>query len=55
MRFALLEMKMALYAIFKKYELVPCDESPRKVTMDPKSAFGSSKEPLYFKARLRST
>lgn len=53
MRFAMLEIKMGLYAILKKFDLLTSERTPIPVTIDPTNAFGGAKEPLYVRARLR--
>nr|APH81391.1 cytochrome P450 CYP3026C1 [Tigriopus kingsejongensis] len=53
MRFALLEMKMAVFHVIKNFELLPCAETPLNPEIDPKGGFVSSKHPLLIKATSR--
>ena len=53
MRFALLEMKMALASLLSAYELVACEETPAEITWDPQSMIATPKEKLWIKLRKR--
>ena len=54
MRFALLEMKMALLFILSRFDLVPTESTPEKIEFDPTARFPQSKVPLKLKAVQRS-
>ena len=53
MRFALLEAKVALMSVVRKFELVTCSKTVEKIELDPKSALGGNKGGLWVKARAR--
>ena len=53
MRFALLEAKMALASIVRGFELVPCPQTPEKVTLDPASMIATPKEEIWIKLKRR--
>ncbi|TRY70169.1 hypothetical protein TCAL_05204 [Tigriopus californicus] len=54
MRFAILELKIALFYAVQNFELLKCEQTPDVVEFDPKSGFTSSKHPLIIKACLRT-
>ena len=54
MRFALLEAKFGLAAIFARFNLKTSDKTPMTLTMDPGSAFSASIEPLLLKVETRA-
>lgn len=37
MRFALLELKVAIAALVMTYELLPCDKTPKHIEFNPKT------------------
>ncbi len=54
MRFALLEMKLALFCVLSKFNLEPCAETPKEMVLSKTSNFPQSKDPLKVKAVSRS-
>ncbi len=46
MRFALLEAKVALVSVLRRYKFQKCPQTPGKVTRDPQSILANSNEPL---------
>nr|AIL94158.1 cytochrome P450 CYP3026A4 [Tigriopus japonicus] len=54
MRFALLEAKLGLFAVLRKYKFVSTPETEEKLTLDPKAFLSVPKEPLIVKAVERS-
>ena len=53
MRFALLEMKLALANIVKKYKLLPSDKTTEPLNIDPESTMGYVKGGLFIKIEQR--
>ncbi len=53
MRFALLEAKIGLIKILKAHRFVTCKETPQKLTRDPTSILGISKENVWVKVMPR--
>ncbi len=54
MRFALLEMKLALFHLLSNYELVSCETTPETMEFSPTANMAKSKTPLEIKAVRRS-
>lgn len=54
MRFALLEAKFGLAAIFSRFNLKTCDRTPDTITLDPEAALSAPLEPLILKVEKRS-
>jgi cytochrome P450 len=53
MRFALLEIKIALIKILRSYNLKTCAETPKEFILDPQSLTSNSKNLLWVKAEER--
>ena len=53
MRFALLEAKVALMSVVRKFELLTCSKTVDKIELDPKSALGGNKGGLWVKSQTR--
>ncbi len=53
MRFALLEIKMAVFAVLRDFDLVVCESTPDVVVFDPENQFGAAKGGLWIKAKRR--
>ena len=54
MRFALLEIKMAMIDMLKKYTFETCDKTPERLTYDVNSFLGVAKEDMFVKAIPRN-
>lgn len=54
MRFALLEAKLALLSVLRKFTLVPSDKTLEPLQIDPSSQFAYAKGGLWIKAVLRN-
>ena len=53
MRFALMEAKLALATLLRKFSLVKCEKTAEKIELDPKSILGGNKGGLWVKAEKR--
>ena len=53
MRFALLEIKIAMIRILRSYSLMPSPRTPEKLTKDPGNILGMPLEPVLVKAVAR--
>lgn len=46
-------MKLALFNIVSRYELVPSDKTPKTLDINPKAGVVATKGPLHIKAMKR--
>ena len=53
MRFALLEVKVALMSVVRHFNLNECSKTVQKIELDPKAGLGGNKGGLWVKAELR--
>jgi hypothetical protein len=53
MRFALLEVKVALMSVVRHFNLKECSKTVQKIELDPKAGLGGNKGGLWVKAELR--